>query len=268
MLRVGSVPYWVGRPLDLGLGDEPGLELLHDVPARLVAGLRGGTLDVALVSSIELFRRPGYGYLDGPVVAGEGHVSSVQVFLRRPAAEVASVALDPASRTAAALTQVVWPAGPRPRFLEVPVGADPRAAAADAWLRIGDRALEESWVSARGRERLNPSAAWRAATGLPFVFAAWIVRPGADRALVERHAPAFERARRRGLARLGALAEEAARELGLPPDELRRYLGEECAYDVGARLAPALAAFRDRAAALGLAQAGLEPEPIPARERG
>lgn len=263
MLRVGSVPYWVGRPLDLHLGEEPGIELCHDVPARLVAGLRDGSLDVALVSTIELFRRPGYGYLDGPVVAGEGHVASVQVFLRRLPAEVRSVALDPASHTAAALAQVVWPARPRPAFLEVAPGADPRAAPADAWLRIGDRALEESWGSARELLTLNPSAAWRAATGLPFVFAAWIVRPGLDEADLERWAPAFERARRRGGARLAELAELAARDLELPAARLRHYLGTECTYDVGERLGPALAAFRERAAALGLARGELAPRAIP-----
>ena len=59
-LRVGSVPYLVGRPLDQGLGDEPGIELHHAVPALLIDQLRAGEIDVALVSSIELFRTPGY----------------------------------------------------------------------------------------------------------------------------------------------------------------------------------------------------------------
>ncbi|MFT5150919.1 MAG: hypothetical protein ACI841_000903, partial [Planctomycetota bacterium] len=39
-LRVGSVPYLVGRPLDLGLEREPGIEFMRAVPARLVDGLR------------------------------------------------------------------------------------------------------------------------------------------------------------------------------------------------------------------------------------
>ena len=104
-LRVGSVPYLVARPLDLGLGDEPGITLTHAVPARLVEALRAGDLDVALVSSVESFRRPGYRYIDGLAVAGRGTVSSVQLFLRRPLEELQTVALDPASRTARALCQ-------------------------------------------------------------------------------------------------------------------------------------------------------------------
>ena len=81
-LRVGSVPYLVGRPLDLGLEREPGIRYERRVPAELVEGLRRGELDAALVSSIELFRAPGYRYLAPFAVSGAGPVGSVQVFLR------------------------------------------------------------------------------------------------------------------------------------------------------------------------------------------
>ena len=106
-LRVGTVPYLVARPLNLGLEAEPELEVAREVPARLVERLRQGTLDVALVSSIELFRAEGYGFLAGPAIAGRGYVASVQVFLRRPLGSLRSVTLDPASRTSQALAQVV-----------------------------------------------------------------------------------------------------------------------------------------------------------------
>ena len=82
-LRVGTVPYLVGRPMDLGLEDEEGIELRYEVPSRLVEQLRTGEIDVALVSSIELFRRPEYSYIAGIGVAGRGVVSSVQLFLRK-----------------------------------------------------------------------------------------------------------------------------------------------------------------------------------------
>ena len=87
-LRIGTVAYLVAEPLHRGLEDEPGVELVREVPSRLVADLRAGAVDVALVSSIELFRAPGYAYLDGPAVTGRGEVVSVQVFLRRPLAEL------------------------------------------------------------------------------------------------------------------------------------------------------------------------------------
>lgn len=256
-MRVGSVPYLVGRPLDLGLERAAGIEYDRRVPAELVDGLRAGALDVALVSSIELFRRPGYRYLDGLGVCGAGPVASVQVFLRAPLAEVDTLALDPASRTAATLVRVLLAERER-RYLEVPPGGDPRAAAAQAWLRIGDAALREHWTEP-ALPVFNPSAEWTRRTGLPFAFAVWVVAPGVE---IAPHLESFAAARARGAAELESLAREAARGWQLPFDPCRRYLADECLYEPGAQLAPALHAFRDRAAALGLCQAALAPAAI------
>ncbi len=259
MLRVGSVPYLVARPLDLGLGRERGIELVHRVPSQLVEDLRERSLDVALVSSIELFRRPGYSFLDGLAVAGGSFVSSVQVFLRRPIADVQSVALDPASRSAAVLTRLVWPASELPEFRSVADGEDPRASFADAWLRIGDAALRE-FAAPHAPPVFNPSQAWRDLTGLPFVFALWVARPGVE---LEEHRESFVRSRVQGAAALEELAARAAREWKLPEELCLHYLGEECLYEPGRDLVPALRAFRDRAAGAGLARGDLEPRAIP-----
>ncbi len=262
-LRVGAVPYLVGRPLVAGLGDEPGLELSFSVPARLVEGLRRAELDVALVSSIELFRRPGYGYLAGSAIAGSGFVASVQVFLNKPLDLVQSLALDPASRTAQALAQIMLTrraAGQNrrpPRAFEASSGSA-EAAGADAWLSIGDPALVRT-LSAGAPPSFNPSQAWSEAFALPFVFAAWVVREGVE--LSPAQIRAFARARERGSssAALEQLATQAAATWNLPLDACRRYLREECRYDPGSDFAPALRRFRDEAARLGLADATLEP---------
>lgn len=262
-LRVGSVPYLVGRPLDEGLRQEPGIELTHDVPARLVERLRAGEVDVALVSSIELFRAPGYRYLDGLAVAGRGRVGSVQLFLDGPSQiqDVRSVALDPASRTARTLTRVLLTEN-APEFHEVPAGEDPRAAGCDAWLRIGDVALQEHLNE--GLPHWNPSETWAEVTGLPFVFAPWIVRPEVDLA---PHAEAFLRAAEHGRSRLPALAEEAAGVWSLEAKDCLHYLADECTYALGEEeQRRSLLEFRDRAAALGLCDGELTPAPIPLGE--
>jgi chorismate dehydratase len=264
-LRVGSVPYLVGRPLDFGLADEPGIEYVQRVPAQLVAGLRSGELDVALVSSIELFREPDYRYLADLAVCGTGFVASVQVFLRRPIEEVRTLALDPASRTAATLVRVLLAERERsagaepPRFLEVPAGSDPRAAESDAWLAIGDRALQE-YLAPDAPPVFNPSQEWCARTGLPFLFAVWIVRPGVE--LDARELAAFARARERGRERVLTLADEASRKWNLPLAACRKYLVEECRYEPGAEMERSLFLFRDRAAALGLCRGDLRPGAI------
>lgn len=259
MLRVGSVPYVVARPLDQALEHQPGIELVRDVPSRLVEALRSERLDVALVSSIELFRKPGYSYLDGLAVAGRGYVSSVQVFLRRPIEAVHSVALDPASRTSAALTQAVWPESlARPEFRELPEGRDPARAGTDAWLRIGDAAFKE-YLQNNLPPTFNPSQAWTEKTGLPFVFALWIAREGVD---LEPWVPAFRNAYLEGRRNLGAIIEAAAREWDASPVFTRNYLAHECLYWPGREMGPALCAWRDAAAALDLCRGDLGPQPV------
>ncbi|MFT5285396.1 MAG: chorismate dehydratase [Planctomycetota bacterium] len=256
---MGSVPFLVARPLDLGLEHEPDIVLTREVPATLIKKLRSGELDVALVSSIELFRKPGYRYLDGLAVAGHSFVASVQAFLRKPIAEVQTLALDPASRTAATLVQVTLAElGFSPRFLELPLGVDPRTVEADAWLRIGDRAFQE-YLEPNARPVFNPSEAWQKATGHPFIFATWIVRPGVE---VTAWLPAFVRARARGRTATPELAVKAAADWNLPQSATEHYLSKECLYEPGDSMRPSLFAFRDRAAPLNLCDAELNPKAI------
>ncbi len=259
-LRVAAPPYLVARPLTEGLEREPLVQFEREVPSRLVERLRGGELDVALVSSIELFRQQGYAYLAGYAIAGHGEVASVRVFLRRPLEEVASIALDPASRAAAALVQTLCSGAlgdefsrPRvaPRFVETPAGSDPARAEADAWLEIGDAALKRS-LSQPHLEYFDPSGAWARATQLPFPFATWIVRPGVE--LTHAELAAFARARAAGLARLEDYVEEGATSLHLPREALRRYLRLECRFDDEPRLDLALERWRAAATKAGMCQ--------------
>jgi chorismate dehydratase len=186
----------------------------------------------------------------------------VQLFLRRTLAEVGTIALDPASRTAATLVKVLLAdrEGGAPEFLEVPPGEDPRRAGTDAWLRIGDPALRE-YLDKLAPKTFNPSRAWTERTGLPFIFAAWIVRPGVS---IEPHLAAFARSRLRGAHDIGELAKTAARKWQLPLRSCCHYLLEECVYDPGEEMHTALLAFRDAAARLGMYRSDLEPVRIEA----
>jgi|FLOH01.1.fsa_nt_gi chorismate dehydratase len=264
-LRVGSVPYLVARPLNYGLENEPNIALEYAVPARLIERLRGGDLDIALVSSIELFRQPGYSYLAGLAVAGSGYVGSVQMFLKKPLEEVRTVALDPASRTAQALVQVLGKLDPALagglEFQEVPLGEDPRSVDCDAWLRIGDPALFE--LLQEGLPHYNPSEAWVRLTGMPFVFAAWIVRPGLDRAALEPFLHAFYEASARGTRAAARLAQEAAAEWSLDGEVIEAYLCDECQHIISPAIqARSLEAFGKYALTIGLASQSGVPIPI------
>jgi chorismate dehydratase len=265
-LRVGTVPYLVARPLDCGLESEPGIDLIRNVPATLVRSLREGALDVALVSSIELFRRPGYAYLPDLAVAANGYISSVLMFHERPVDELRSVALDPASRAARALLQIVLAErGTSPEWVDVEAGADPRHADCDAWLRIGDPALREC-VDPTTPAAFSPSEAWKEITGTAFPFAVWIVREGVD---ISAHLDAFWRSRERGVAALDSLVQMGAKTWDLDPAFVHRYLAEESLYSLGDRLPSTLRELRDRGASLGLCEGTLDPRPVePLRPEG
>lgn len=267
VLAVGAPPYLVARPLTEGLDASPLVRFERDIPARLVERLRSGELDVALVSTIELFRRAGYGYLAGYAIAGHGEVASVRVFLRRPVEELTSIALDPASRAAAALVQTLFSgalgdafARPRvaPRFVEVPAGAAAEHADADAFLEIGDSALRRS-LGSRDTDYFDPSHAWARATQLPFPFAAWIVREGVELSLEQLSV--FAGARRAGLAKLDAFVDEGVASMGLPREALARYMRHECRFDDEPRLDLALERWRAAATQAGMC-AGFWPRRI------
>lgn len=253
MLRVGAVPYLVAQPLIYSLDEAPGLQLSRDVPSALVRRLREGTLDVALASSVEYFRQPGYSFIPQLAIACDGEVLSVRVFLRKPMREIRSIALDPSSETAAALTKI-WAAETLDRELvwePLSLGQSPSETNADAFLLIGDEALRE-WH--RGKwESIDLGAAWKQMTGLPFVFALWLVRPELE--LSSWHST-FQDAAARGLSLRRHLALQGSRESGIPFPLVNRYLLECCRYRLGDAEHRALEEFRMRASDLGLCESG------------
>lgn len=230
MLRIGSVPYLVARPLTDGLDCDPRVALTLAEPSRLARGLADGSLDVALASSVLAATAPHLPmWLDGPVIASHGPIRSVLLFTRpelRSPREIRSWIADPASRTGRALAGLLlrdlWQA-------DATVG-DPQSGAdlfdaadavgADAVQLIGDAALQAcadmpSW------QPHDLGEAWRQLTDLPFVFAGWIGRTGMD---FSAAAPILEAAAQRGAARLDALVEEAGPRHVLGPAFVRSYL--------------------------------------------
>ena len=230
-LRLGDVPYLNTKPLTLSLEGREGVELRVHPPSRLSDMLREGSLDGALVSSFALFHHPGSRYVPGVGIASRGPVESIQLYCRRPADALQRVGLDAWSLAGANLARVLlkrrW--GAEPEFVPIDPLNPPRGdKALDAFLLIGDNALREPpgehYVLDLGEE-------WTAFTGLPFVYALWVFRPGAGD---ERAARLLQEAKAQGLARLEEiLARARGTHPFIPPDQARRYLTESIRYDVG-----------------------------------
>ena len=98
-IRIGGVPYVVGAPLLAGLDAERGVELVRDLPARLIERLRRSELDVALASAIEAFRRPGYRVVSEIGICSRGAVLSVRGFRRPGGGPIRTVGVDEGSQS-------------------------------------------------------------------------------------------------------------------------------------------------------------------------
>src|SRR4051794_4464228 len=179
-IRVGAVSYLNAKPLYYRLTEfAPGISLEMDLPSLLADRLARGELDIALIPSVEYLRGASRGYeiVPGFAIAARGAVRSVKLFSRVPLDRIGRLALDAGSRTSQALGRI-WldeGRGVQPSQIgELPVGVPIAESTAEAVLLIGDRAMMVD--ERRYRVVIDLGAAWKALTGLPFVFALWVAR--------------------------------------------------------------------------------------------
>jgi chorismate dehydratase len=258
-IRVGAVSYLNAKPLYYRLEEfAPGIALEMDLPSRLADRLAVGELDVALIPSVEYLRGAARGYeiLPDFAIAARGPVRSVKLFSRVPPERIERLALDDGSRTSQVLARVWLDArhGVRPGRIEpLPLGVPVQESTADAVLLIGDRAMKVPDVGFH--TVVDLAEAWRGLTGLPFVFALWVVRAGADLGALPG---ALARSRAEGLAHADALAAEHGPRLGLDAATCYDYLTRALSYELGDREIAGLRRFARMAAALGLAPEGVD----------
>jgi chorismate dehydratase len=257
-VRLGAVEYLNTKPLICDLEElAPQVELVLDVPSRLADRLRAGELDVALIPVIEYFRGGSYAVIPDISIASRGPVLSVTLFSRVPWAQVRRVALDEGSRTSAALAQILLRRkyGVRPEVTALPLEHSAEDADADAVLLIGDRAMRACLPGFAHAFDLGQE--WHDWTGLPFVYAVWAVRPGAELGAVPE---ALAEAKRRGCAQVGRIAHREAPLLGLDAGFCRRYLANIIHFDLGPREQAGLHHYYMLACELGLAPRGVNLE--------
>lgn len=232
MIRIGTVPYLNAQVLVYGL--QPGTsryECSVDVPSVLVQRLREGDLDVALVSSIEYFRRPDYCILPDLSISAYREMWSIKLFHRGPLQQARRVGLDPASESSNALLQIILREKLQLGIELAPVafGEDPaKREDLDGFLKIGDPCL--MYVPPPGYEAVDLAAEWHNFTNLPFVFAVWLVRKGVD---LEGLNTELFLAKREGLRHTEELARAAAPWLGMDFLRAKNYISRVVHYDLG-----------------------------------
>ncbi|MGB8170512.1 MAG: menaquinone biosynthesis protein [Chthoniobacteraceae bacterium] len=227
-VRVGCVQYLNSKPLIFGC-EAP---VVFDHPSGLAHDLASGALDVALVPVFEALRSPPWLAVDEVAIACDGPVFSVFLAHQSPLAAIRRIALDPASRTSVHLLQVLLAEfhDLHPEYV---------AENDDAKLLIGNQAIDFRLANPTGWHFLDLGAEWKRCTGLPFVFALWLMRPLLpDAAAI---ADELRGLKRDGLAHLPEII-HADREHD--PIVSERYLTEHIRFDCGEREKAGLALFR------------------------
>ena len=233
-LRIGCVQYLNAKPLIHGYDGA----VVFDHPSALARDLSRGALDVALVPIFEALRDPRYLIADGVAIASDGPVYSVFLAHRGPLEKVRTIALDPASLTSVHLLQVLLAEyhGMRPQCVD----AATFRGEADAELLIGNQAIDFRHAHTGTHQFLDLGAEWKRCTGLPFVYAPWLLRadlPDANQAAEELRALG-----RAGVARIGEIART---ETFHDADFRTRYLTQHIRFGLGDREKAGIAKFRE-----------------------
>jgi chorismate dehydratase len=217
-------------------------------PTELIERLRRDELDAALVSSIEAIRRPGYRLAAGIGIACRTEIRWVRAFRRR-GAPIRSVGLDQGSATSVALLRLLLAnvhaadVAADVRFDTIAPTRVPAELPHDLVLLIGDAGLA---ADAGDRDVWDLGCEWHSWTGLPFVFALWVLREGADDDAVLR---VLHEARARGRERGAVDGTEGAAHYDLDDDDvrgLRRFWAECRAHGLAEHDDPPFAVAADR----------------------
>jgi chorismate dehydratase len=265
-MRLGRIPWINAAPVNAAMDRgivAPPERVVSATAAELNDLLAAGELDLSVISAVEYARdAASYHLLPHLAISCDGPVHSVALFSKRPVQELdgATVLRSASSRTSHLLLELlcrhVWRVAPR--------FATARAEATDltvlqslpheAVLVIGDAALH---LRASGVYPVfeDLGAAWKAWTGLPFVFAVWAARRDVDRwEALDVHRRLLE-SRAWGVQHLDLLATEAAARTGIPIATCRAYLGD-LDYDLSYRHLAGLTEFFGRLASDGLVPDG------------
>jgi chorismate dehydratase len=205
-VKVGAVSYLNTKPLLYGWkhGYEIAkAELIEAYPAKVAEMLLNDEIDVGLVPVAIIPRLKEAHIVTGYCIGAEGPVASVCLFSEVPIEKIERVLLDYQSRTSIALAQVLmknyWKIAP----VVEPATEDFRdhIKGTTAAVVIGDRAFEQRLQSTYVYDLAE---AWKAFTGLPFVFAAWV----ANKKLPAEFIDAFNASNSVGLSDLQSVVDE------------------------------------------------------------
>jgi chorismate dehydratase len=224
MIRIGKIPFLNSILFFHGLENEPGVRLEPLVPRALSSAVAGGEVDagpVPLVTAWEVEDR--FAPLGDFCISSIDRARSILFFSKRPFDRLdgATIGVTNQTSTSVRLLKVLlvnaWRVRPA-QFTHVDWPHN------DAFLLIGDEAL----IHRRGVKDYPHLAdlgeVWHKWTGLPFVFARWLVRtdlPDADKA---RLVSMLDASIAEGWAHFERVVTPRVADLNMSIEEMREYL--------------------------------------------
>lgn len=237
---MGIVNYLNTKPLIYGLQRSPikeQIELIAEYPSRLAQMLANNEIDLGLIPVAVIPELPTYHIVGNYCIGAESEIASVCLFSEVPMNDIKTVYLDYQSRSSVALLtwlmKEYW--GISPEIIQATDESyRDKIEGTTAGLVIGDRALEQRRISTY---IYDLGSEWRAITGLPFVFAAWVsIKP-----LPEAFISLFDQANEMGLHHI----DEIVAENPFPVYDLKKYYTLHLSYHLDERKRQGMSRFLD-----------------------
>jgi len=234
--RVGCVSFLNALPLIDGLESDR-CAVVRNVPSGLLAMLERGEVDIALcpVADLMLSKSP----LNVVPVGGigcDGPTLTVRLFSKVPFDRVTTLHADTDSHTSVRLARVLLAEmhGITPQVVPMsPAEYDPNSTDAQTLLLIGDKVITSAPDIAAFPHQLDAGEAWKQLTGLPFVFATWLVKPQTSPEPLGALPGRMRHVLEHNLSRLDEIAAEHAPRYDWPRQTALHYMRDLLRYRMG-----------------------------------
>ena len=251
-LRVGLMPYLNSEVFYYDF-KSAGMELCPLVPSEMARAADRGELDAGPIPLADCFRlEDRFEYVNGFCIATVERAWSILLYCRQPIGELsgASIAVTGETSTSVQLLRVLLTQRFEVRPREYVTLEQPH----DAYLLIGDNALRRKGGDPSYPFLYDLGQAWHDWTGLPFVFARWIVRKTVASDIRRRLCDQLETGIQAGLANVEAIADKRHADLDMSRKEVVEYV-RSFHYMAGEEEMEAIGRFRHLLEALPQASA-------------
>ena len=245
---MGAPAHLAVRPLIYGLTSNryDDVDLVYDEPGRVASALSAGSVDAALVPSIEYLRGVGRHVVGGPALVARGGTPSLVLVAQKDVAEIERIAVNQHCRTPVAVLRIVLDRlhGVLPDLC-VLKGQPEWKKEFDGILLAGDRGLDYLARRAAGHDiRYDLGEMWQSLFSVPLVLSLWAYN---DERLGDRLAEVLTDSRNFGMSNLSLLADGVSRTCAHDSQLLYNYYSQVWSYDLGRQEKEGLGALEESA---------------------